>query len=55
MTVVDVTGGELGGCCQVTVVLVKLPILTLATFEEQVGWPKMKNSVDVHYTKLKLS
>ena len=42
MTVVDVTGGVLGGCCQVTVVVVKLSILSLATFAEQEGGPKWK-------------
>ena len=43
MTVVDVTGG-VSGCCQVTVVLVKLSILTPVTFAEQDGGPKWKCS-----------
>ena len=46
MTVVDVTGVP-EGCCQVTVVLVKFSILTVVTFGEQEGGPKMKNSVDL--------
>ena len=48
MTVVDVTGGVFGGCCQVTVV--KLSILTCVKFTEQDGGPKMENVVDIYCT-----
>ena len=37
MTVVDVTGGVLGGCCQVTVVLVKSPSLFVEKLVGQEG------------------
>ena len=49
---VDVTGGVFGGCCQVTLVLVKSSILTCVKFTEQDGGPKMENAVDSYWNTL---
>ena len=50
MTVVDVTGGVSGRCCQVTVVLVKFSILTCVKFTEQEEGPEMENAVYIYCT-----
>ena len=39
MTVVDVTGGILGGCCQVTVRALLSPLSTATTLEGHEGTP----------------
>ena len=42
MTVVNVTGGVLGGCCQVTETVVKSSFLDLVQFVGQKGESKVK-------------
>ena len=37
MTVVDVTGGVLGGCCQVTVIASLSPLPTVTTLDGHEG------------------
>ena len=44
MTVVDVTGGVLGGCSQVTVVLVKSPFLFAEKIVGQEGGPEKRRN-----------
>ena len=44
MTVVDVTGGVLGGCWQVTETVVKSSFLDLVQLVGQDGMSKMKNT-----------
>ena len=39
MTVVDVTGGEVGGCCQVTVIASLSSCATATTLEGHKGTP----------------
>ena len=39
MTVVDVTGGVIGGCCQVTVIASLSPCATATTLEGHEGTP----------------
>ena len=46
MTVVDVTGGGLGGCCQVTVITSLLSCATATTLEGHEGTPTSDHEGD---------